>query len=76
MAKDFLAASGTGVPVERLFSCGPDLLSHRRQAMSSETIKMCVCLKSWLKNKQLFEENIREAISHKLGGDAHEFNLC
>lgn len=75
MAKDFLPASGTGVPVERLFSSGPDVLSPRRQAMAPETLKICVCLKAWLKNKQLFEENIREAIAHKLGADAHEFNL-
>ncbi|KAJ6647844.1 Zinc finger BED domain-containing protein DAYSLEEPER [Pseudolycoriella hygida] len=75
MAKDFLAASGTGVPVERLFSDGTDLLSHRRQSMAPETIKICICLKSWLKSKELFQEDIRDAMSHKLAADAHEINL-
>ncbi|KAJ6634728.1 putative AC transposase [Pseudolycoriella hygida] len=75
MAKDFLAASGTGVPVERLFSDGPDLLSHRRQSMAPETIKICICLKSWLKSKELFQEDIRDAMSHKLAADAQEINL-
>jgi hAT family C-terminal dimerisation region len=51
MARDFLSAAGTGVPVERLFSCGPDLLSHRRQSLSPERIQQCLCLKSWTKFK-------------------------
>lgn len=36
MAKDFLAASGTGVPVERLFSSGPDVISNKQQTTKHE----------------------------------------
>lgn len=67
MAKDFLPASGTGVPVERLFSSGADVVSPRQQSMSSETIRMRICLKSWLKNKNSFKADILKAIAHKFG---------
>lgn len=68
MAKDFLPASGTGVPVERLFSSGPDVISNRQQSMKPETIQMRICLKAWLRNKNgSFNGDIVKAIAHKLG---------
>ncbi len=67
MAKDFLAAAGTGVPVERLFSSGPDTISNRQQSMKPETIKMRICLKAWLRSKNSFNKDIAKAIAHKLG---------
>ncbi len=48
MARDYLAPCGTGVPVERLFSLGPLLLTNDRQRMLPQTIRECIFLKSWL----------------------------
>jgi hypothetical protein len=48
MARDYLAIPGSGVSVERLFSHGPDLLSHRRQRLTDESIRMCLCLNNWI----------------------------
>lgn len=72
MAKDFLAASGTGVPVERLFSSGPDVISNKQQSMKPETIQMRICLKAWLRNKDSFNGDILKAIAHKLGVNGTE----
>ncbi|CAB4430555.1 unnamed protein product [Rhizophagus irregularis] len=47
MARDYLAVPGTSVPVECVFSGGTDLVSHRRCSLSPETIRVCMCLKSW-----------------------------
>lgn len=62
MAKDFLAVAGSGVPVESLFPKGPDLLSHRRLNMKADTIKQCICLKSWLKfiDAKCFGDSVAE----------------
>jgi len=49
MARDFLPIAGSGVAVERLFSSGPDILSHRRQQLNDESIRMSICLKNWLR---------------------------
>lgn len=72
MAKDFLSASGTGVPAERLFASGPDILSNRQQSMAAETLQMRVCLKAWLKSKNSFNDDISKAIAYKLGGNITE----
>ncbi|KAF0354785.1 zinc finger bed domain-containing protein ricesleeper 2-like [Gigaspora margarita] len=49
IARDFLAIPGTSVPVERIFSNSADLISSKRHSLNPETIKICMCLKSWLK---------------------------
>lgn len=67
MARDFLAAAGTGVPVERLFSSGGDIMSSKQQSMAAETIRIRICLKAWLKEKNSFKHDILEAIAHKFG---------
>ncbi len=67
MARDFLPAAGTGVPVERLFSSGGDVVSPRQQSMSAQTIQMRVCLKAWLKNKNSFNQDLSKAVAHKFG---------
>lgn len=67
MARDFLPAAGTGVPVERMFSSGGDVVSPRQQSMAAQTIQMRICLKAWLKNKQSFNEEISKAVAHKFG---------
>ncbi|KAJ6639605.1 putative AC transposase [Pseudolycoriella hygida] len=74
MAKDYLPAAGTGVPVERLFSSGPDVMSNKQQRMHPETIRMRVCLKAWLKSKNSFNDDILAAIAHKLGVDDGDAN--
>lgn len=65
MAKDFLSASGTGIPVERLFSSAPDILQAKRQCLTAESIRKLVCLKSWMKNG--FQKELQDALVHKLG---------
>lgn len=72
MARDFLPACGTGVPVERLFSSGGDVISPRQQSMTAETIQKRVCLKAWLKNENSFKYDILKAIAHKFGALADE----
>lgn len=47
-----MSAHGTGVSVERFFSSGPDLLSHRRQRLSAQSIRECLTLKCWLRRKK------------------------
>ncbi|ODM89477.1 Zinc finger BED domain-containing protein RICESLEEPER 3 [Orchesella cincta] len=71
MAKDFLAVSATGVPVERLFSNGPDLLTSRRQRLNADTIRQCMCLKQWLKASggAYQVDGFRDALQTKLGFD-------
>lgn len=69
MAKDYLAAAGTGVPVERLFASGPDIISNRQQRMTPDTIRIRICLKAWLKSKNAFNDEILNAIAYKLGKD-------
>ncbi|KAJ6643111.1 putative AC transposase [Pseudolycoriella hygida] len=67
MAKDFLAVSGNGIPVERLFSAGPDILHAKRQGLSAASIQKLVCLRSWLKTG--FDKDLAYALTHKLGVD-------
>ncbi|EXX64062.1 hypothetical protein RirG_146400 [Rhizophagus irregularis DAOM 197198w] len=50
MARDYLAIPATSVPIERAFSGGTDLVTQKRCSLSPETIKACMCLKSWWKN--------------------------
>jgi len=67
---DFLSVSGTGVPVERLFSTGADLLTARRLSMSKEMIKICICLKGWLMSKGTnFDKSLCDAIVEKIVGE-------
>ncbi len=70
MARDYLGACGTGVPVERLFSGGPRLLTHTRQAMTAQTIKECISLQGWIKAKSHheFKSQLCEAACDKLLG--------
>ncbi len=51
MARDYLAAQSSSVPVERDFSGGVDLVTSTRCSLKPETIRACMCLKSWFKNK-------------------------
>lgn len=67
MAKDFLAVAGSGVPVESLFSNGPDILSHRRLNMKVDTVKQCICLKSWLKCVEA--QSLGTVVAEKMCGD-------
>jgi len=70
MAKDFLAVAGTGVPEERLFSTGADLLTARRLSMSPSTIKTCMCLKGWLLcNEKIFSSRFSDAVVQKINSD-------
>jgi len=69
MARNYLAPCGTGVPVERLFSLGPALLSCNRLKMSPQTIRECISLKCWLRFKDK-NENLEfgSAVSEKIFG--------
>jgi len=57
MARDFLAASGSGVPVESLFSTAVDILDPKRRNLSENRITQLVCLKEWLKSEYGPKEN-------------------
>ena len=49
MAKDYLAIPASSVPVERIFSGDADLITQTRCRLSANTIRYCMCLKSWWK---------------------------
>lgn len=51
MARDFLDVSGTGVPVERMFSNGADVCSPKRLSISASAIQEAMCLRDWLSQK-------------------------
>lgn len=53
MARDYLAIQSGAVAVERDFSAGSTFLTPKRCSMLPETIRACLCLKSWLKNLHL-----------------------
>lgn len=42
----------TSVPIERIFSGGRDLISHRRCKLNPSSITACICLKNWWKMEQ------------------------
>jgi hAT family C-terminal dimerisation region/Domain of unknown function (DUF4413) len=66
MARDYLSASGTGVPVERFFSNGSTLLTPSRQSLSPHKICECVSLKCWLKFKdKSLNDYIADAVAEK-----------
>ena len=48
IARDYLAIPATSAPAERVFSGGADLVTKKRGSLSEDSIKACVCLKSWL----------------------------
>jgi hAT family C-terminal dimerisation region/Domain of unknown function (DUF4413) len=48
MALDYLAIPATGAPVERVFSGGADLVQPKRGSLSEDSVRACMCLKSWL----------------------------
>lgn len=72
MAKDFLAVSGTGVPIERLFSHGTDLLGLKRPSMHGETIRKCMCLQGWIrsKNRDDFKKFVSSSLADKMLGNS------
>lgn len=47
MAQDYLSIQGGSVPVERDFSMGTHLVTPTRCSLNPETIRACMCLKSW-----------------------------
>lgn len=50
MARDYLAVQSGAVAVERDFSTGSHLVTPKRCSLAPETIRACLCLKSWLRN--------------------------
>jgi hypothetical protein len=52
MAKDFLSIQPSSVPSEQLFSESSLLITEKRANLHEDTIRACMCLKSW--NKTLF----------------------
>lgn len=48
MATDYLAVPGTSASSERVFSCTRHILTEFRHSLTPETVRACVCLKSWL----------------------------
>lgn len=50
IAKDFLTIQPTSVPLEELFSESGLLITEKRSNLNEDTVKACMCLKSWNKN--------------------------
>ena len=75
MARDFLAASGTGVPIEATFSMGTDVVTNKRHNLSKETIRALMCLKSWLKfqSREDFRTAMATEIVKKMRGGDDEY---
>jgi hypothetical protein len=48
IARDYLSIPATSAPVERVFSGGADLITKKRGSLNEDTIRDCMCLKSWL----------------------------
>ena len=68
MAKDFLPISATGVPIERFFSGGSDLLTPKRRLMKDDTVRICMYLKAWLKsrNKEEYKKLLAASPTRKM----------
>ena len=49
IARDYLAISATSAPAERAFSRGADLIAAKRGSMDEETIRICMCVGSWMR---------------------------
>jgi len=49
VARGYLAVPATGAAVERVFSGGADLVQPKRGSLSKDSVRECMCLKSWLK---------------------------
>jgi hypothetical protein len=47
IARDYLAIPATSAPAERVFSRGADLITKKRGSLNEDTIRACLCLKSW-----------------------------
>lgn len=52
MARDYLPVQSSSVAVERDFSMGVHLVTPTRCCLAPETVRACMCLKSWIKNQQ------------------------
>ena len=47
MARDYLGIPATSVPVERAFSGRGGVISKNRWSLHEDTIRACMCLKTW-----------------------------
>ena len=77
MARDYLAASATGVPIEATFSMGTDLLTCKRRNLSPESIRMCMSLKAWMKFKsnEEYRASCNTKLTEKMYGELDEYTL-
>ena len=48
--------------VERVFSGGGDLITKRRCSLKKDTIRACMCLKDWIKDKRIKNLNNNKII--------------
>ncbi|CAG7728160.1 unnamed protein product [Allacma fusca] len=69
MARDYLAVSATGVPIERKFAFGSDLLKPKTLSLAADSIGKRFRLKAWGKYKlEGFETNRMRAIAKTMYG--------
>jgi hypothetical protein len=48
MAQDYLSIQASSVPCEQLFSIAGNIVSKKRNRLEENTIRACLCLRSWL----------------------------
>src|SRR6266487_5359919 len=48
MAQDYLTIMSTSVPCEQFFSIAGKQITQTRNRLNPDTIRACLCLKSWL----------------------------
>ena len=51
MARDFLGIPASSAPAERLFSAADNFMDTKRNRLSAESFRFCLCLQSWFKLK-------------------------
>ena len=48
MAQNYLSIQASSVPCEQLFSLAGNILSKKRNRLDENTVRACLCLRSWM----------------------------
>ena len=53
MAQDYLSIMSTSVPCEQFFSIAGKQITQTRNRLHPDTMRACLCLKSWLEQEKI-----------------------